>query len=128
MLRPNGREATIERFIGALTMALGAGAMFYRPGAGLYAILEATGERAFWSLGMLNFGCVMIVLSYFWLPKTRICCHAFACLVWGALLQKFLEVNLWGAALQAMVVLFFAASSAYRIVRYVTDQEAYAPD
>lgn len=106
-------------------MALGGGAMFFRPGAGLYALLEATGERVLWSLGMLNFGCVMIVLSYFWLPKTRIATHVAACVLWGALLQKFISVGLWGASLQAVVVLFFALASVFRIAKYVTDPKTH---
>lgn len=94
--------------------------MFNRPGPGLYALLEATGVRELWSIGMLNFGCVMIVLSYFWLPKTRLIIYGLACILWAALLEKFVSVNLWGASIQACVVIFFALSGAINIARYVT--------
>jgi hypothetical protein len=109
------REATVERFIGALTMALGVGAMIPRAGFGLYAVLEASGERALWSLLMLNLGALVIVVSYLQRPHLRMLMHVIAIVLWTVIGAKFVNAHLWGAALQAAVVVTFSAASARRL-------------
>lgn len=115
--------ASVERMIGGLTMALGLGAMIPRPGLGLYALLESEGVRFFWSASMINFGFLLIACSYLPMPRLRVVMHLVACILWGGLLYKFTTVGLWGAALQACVVITFALSSAYRLRLYDQSKE-----
>lgn len=118
MLRSTGRAATIERFIGWLTVALGVGAMVPRNGMGLYALLEAEGIRALFSVMLINVGCLAVAFSYIPLRSLRVFLQVVVALLWGWLIYKFVNAQLWGAAFQGCVVVSFAISSAIRISLY----------
>lgn len=107
-------DSLVERFIGALTMALGAGSIIPRPGLGLYALLESSGERAMWSVLMLNFGCLLIAMSYMQNPLLRAFLLFAASSLWAGLVWKFVTAQLWGAALQGLVVISFSCIALYR--------------
>lgn len=111
----SGREATVERLLGALLMALGIGAM--TPRGGMYVILEASGERGWWAMVMLSVGCWVIVVSYLNMPKLRIAMQAILIGVECMVLRKFIQASLWGATFQTIVVIVFAALGIYRITK-----------
>lgn len=115
MFQPAEREATVERFIGALTMALGCGALIPRAGFGLYALLEMTGERTVWSMLMINVGFWLIATSYLsTMNPTRVIMLVVVIVFWAMIGWKFFDAKLWSAALQAVVVEMFAIDALVR--------------
>lgn len=119
MFSSASRESTVERFIGALTMALGVGALVPRAGFGLYALLELNGQRTLWSLLMLTVGCWIIAASYLQaMPRLRIFILTIGLLFWGALILKFVSASLWGAAIQGAVIVAFTFDTIIRLYVY----------
>lgn len=110
-------NTVIERFIGALTMALGFGSLIPRKGFGLYALLEESGDRVLWSLVMLSVGCWAIAASYLRLASNVRLAVLFIIIgAWFAIGLKFIQASLWGAALQAGVIELFAIETFVRII------------
>lgn len=111
------REATVERFIGALTMALGVGALIPRNGFGLYAMLEENGTRGWWSMLLLTAGCWLIATSYLdKRSRLRLFVFSAVTLFWLAIVYQFMNAHMWGAALQGAVILSFAADTLCRLI------------
>ena len=116
-LSSNSRESAIERLLGWLTIALGIGMLIPRPGLGLYSILQASGDRILWSAAMNFFGVALIVASYFPTRVVRVALLFGSMLFWSMLALRFIDANLWGATLQAFVVILFSNSVAWRLWR-----------
>ena len=117
MLKYDSPEASVERFIGALTMALGIGGLVPRPGLGLYSLLEHTGARGLISIGMLNLGTLAIIISFFEVRSMRLVTVAALFSFWMFLIDLFISAGLWGAACQAVVVILFCINCFYLLVR-----------
>lgn len=108
--------ASVERFIGGLTIALGLGALIPRAGYGLYAMLEAEGTRGAWAMLMLTVGVWLICASYVTrMPGLRLSILAGGIIFWAILAYKFFASQLWGASLQAMVVILFGVDTWIRL-------------
>lgn len=112
-------DPNLERFIGGLTAALGIGALIPRTGPGLYGVLEQSGDRLFWSMILLSLGCWALVLSYFEMPKIRTTVLIMIFALWCNLIYKFLSAQLWGAALQGLVVMVFTSFCIVRIFNWI---------
>lgn len=116
MFQTPSTAASVERFIGGLTIALGLGAMIPRAGFGLYAMLEAEGTRGIWAMSMLTIGVWIICTSYVErMPAFRLLVLGGTIAFWIALGLKFLAAQLWGAALQALVVMLFGLDTWIRL-------------
>lgn len=116
MFRMPSATSLVERFIGGLTIALGLGAMIPRKGYGLYALLEAEGDRGIWALSMLAVGTWLIIGSYMHhMPIMRITILTAGVVFWIAILDKFITANLWGAAIQACVIIVFGIDAGIRL-------------
>jgi uncharacterized membrane protein len=97
-------------------MALGIGALIPRNGFGLYALLEASGERGWWAMLMLTIGCWMIAASYLRrMPYLRIGMLSAGTAFWIVLSVKFVTASLWGAAIQGAVIVMFALDTICRL-------------
>lgn len=109
-------DGLIERFIGAMTMAIGFATAIPRSEPSVYALFGSNSERAVALIVMLNFGCCIIGFSYLHRPIIRSVLLGLAMVLWGVLAWKFMAAQLWGVGLQSCVVIIFAGIALFRRV------------
>lgn len=109
MISRDGRFG-VEALIGCFTTSLGLGALIPRPGLGLYSVLE--GERIAFTVIMVLCGFCLTFAHRFQHRLARTILLVLSATLWGAILVKFMAASLWGAAIQAAVVIIFSVAAA----------------
>src|SRR4051812_3961584 len=119
ILQPSSRESGMEFSVGCFLLALGFGLLVPRPGLGLYSLVHAGGHAWLWSTCMVGSGFGLIATSYFRCPVCRLVAVIMGLSCWIALGFRFVDGNLWGAAMQAVVAVFLLNACLFRLITYL---------